>query len=349
MHGGSGPDEQQALGLLFENASAVLWVFSADWTETILVSGAYEELCGRPVDGVREEATDFLGGIHPDDRETVRAAMERVSGGEPVEVEYRVNAEEDYRRWVWSRGRPVRNESGGVERVVGVTRDVTERKRYEEELRRRNERLEEFASVVSHDLRGPLSVVEGRVSLARDECEGCDEHLGAIDDAVERMRSIVDDTLTFARQGHLAADFEWIDAGSIAEESWGMVGSADVAAEFQIVEAFAIRCDPDRLRHALENLFGNAIEHGDDAVTVVRIGPIDGEGFYVEDDGFGIPEADRERVFEPGHSTTEDGTGFGLAIVRQVADAHGWDVTVTEGADGGARFEFCGVELDTDL
>ena len=84
------------------------------------------------------------------------------------------------------------------------------------------------------------------------------------------------------------------------------------------------------------------MEHGGD-VTVV-VGPlVDGEGFFVADDGPGIPEADREAIFDVGVTTRDSGTGVGLSIVETVAEAHGWSVAVTESADGGARFEFTGV------
>ena len=68
------------------------------------------------------------------------------------------------------------------------------------------------------------------------------------------------------------------------------------------------------------------------------------DGFYIEDDGPGIPQADREEVFAAGYSTASAGTGFGLSIVNRVAQAHGWDVRVTDGSDGGARFEITGVD-----
>ena len=69
------------------------------------------------------------------------------------------------------------------------------------------------------------------------------------------------------------------------------------------------------------------------------------DGFYVADDGAGIPKGEREDVFEPGYSTTTDGTGFGLRIVKQIADAHGWDICVTDSENDGARFEI--TEVDT--
>jgi len=115
----------------------------------------------------------------------------------------------------------------------------------------------------------------------------------------------------------------------------------------EVVEAFRLRADPDRLRHALENLFGNAVAHAGNDPSI-EVGTLDEIGFYVEDDGPGIPADEREQVFEPGYSTTDHGTGFGLAIVRRVADAHGWEVDVAEGDEGGARVEFDPGELDAD-
>ncbi|MEF8842823.1 MAG: PAS domain-containing sensor histidine kinase [Haloarculaceae archaeon] len=348
MAGEPHPDEQRRmLGQLFESTSDVVWMFSADWEEVIFVNDAYEDLWGRPAEALQREGTDFLDGVHPDDRAQVRDAMERISDGESVEVEYRVNPREGYRRWVWSRGQPIYGEDGEITRVAGVTRDITERRRYEKELQRQNERLDEFASIVSHDLRSPLSVAQGRVSLALEECE-CEEHLDPVADAVERMGSIVDDTLTLAQQGRAVDEFEWVDVGSLADECWLMVDAGDADAALGVVEPFRLHADPGRLRHAFENLFGNAVAHAGEDVTV-RIEPLGDAGFSVEDDGPGIPETECEQVFEPGYSTTEDGTGFGLAIVRRVADAHGWDVTVVEGDDGGARFEFRGVEIDVSV
>ena len=94
-----------------------------------------------------------------------------------------------------------------------------------------------------------------------------------------------------------------------------------------------------RLRQLVENLLSNALNHGGDDVTI-RVGQLpDGAGFYVADDGPGIPPAGRDAIFDQGFSTTSDGTGFGLAIVKGIAEAHGWSVGVTESVDGGARFE----------
>jgi signal transduction histidine kinase len=100
-----------------------------------------------------------------------------------------------------------------------------------------------------------------------------------------------------------------------------------------------------RLARLFENLFRNSVEHGSrpegDGVSVC-VGTLPG-GFYVEDDGVGISPGERGHVLEFGYSTTEDGTGIGLGIVEDVATAHGWTVSITESASGGARFEFTDV------
>ena len=102
------------------------------------------------------------------------------------------------------------------------------------------------------------------------------------------------------------------------------------------------------LRRLLENLLRNAVEHGGDDVRVT-VGPLaEGDGFYVADDGLGIPEEKREGVFESGYSTGSGGAGLGLSIVDGIADAHGWTIEVGESESGGARFEMSDVVVVDD-
>jgi signal transduction histidine kinase len=228
---------------------------------------------------------------------------------------------------------------GDVAGVVGVARDVTERMAHERRLKRQNERLDEFASVISHDLRNPLGVAEGHLELAREERDS--QHLASIGDALERIDRIVEDVLWLARTGRDVGSTESVALRGAVAAAWAMTGDDRERAELvRRGDLGTVEADPDRLGQLLENLFRNAIEHGGEDVTVT-VGPLE-EGFYVEDDGPGIPPEDREDVFEAGYSTTAGGTGFGLNIVERVADAHGWAVRVTGGAGGGARFEVGG-------
>lgn len=227
----------------------------------------------------------------------------------------------------------------GEKRILAAVRDITERKERERELKQQNERLEEFAAIVSHDLRNPLSVLKGRLELAEEDCD-C-EHHEPMATAVERMNELIDDLLTMAREGELSTQQDTHYLADLCESCWLNVATG--AARLEIKDDVAIRGAPGRLSQLFENLFRNAVVHGGEEVTVT-VGKLDsGEGFYVEDDGPGISVEDEEILFEPTYSTSEDGAGIGLSIVKQVVESHGWAVNVTEGSQGGIRFEFFGV------
>ena len=244
---------------------------------------------------------------------------------------------------------------GQFEGVVGIGRDVTERKQRERELERTNERLDEFASIVSHDLRNPLSVADGRLQLAREECDS--DHLDHVSRAHERMTTLTEDLLTLARESDATTEPEAIALGELAETSWKNVSTDD--ADLVVESDSVVRADRSHAKQLFENLFRNSVEHGstgprsqardsgehDGSAVTVTVGDLaDRSGFFVEDDGPGIPAPERDRVFESGYSARETGTGFGLPIVESVASAHGWEVTLAEGDEGGARFEITGVE-----
>ena len=247
---------------------------------------------------------------------------------------------------------------------VERTEELRERER---RLTRQNERLEEFASVVSHDLRNPLNVAAGRLELAMAEHDS--ENLVEVSRAHDRMSELIEELLTLARDYDAQLELAPVDLDSFVRNCW-----ANVGVETGRVDArtdLTIRADESRLKRLLENLLGNSVEHGStvppsqapedgvehgstssrtgsDAVAITFGALDDRDGFYVADDGPGIPPEDRERVFEYGYSRTQDGTGLGLAIVEQCADIHGWAVDVAEGTEGGARFEITGVEVVTD-
>lgn len=227
----------------------------------------------------------------------------------------------------------------GLARILAANVEAAlDRVDREQALRGQNERLDEFASIVSHDLRNPLNVAEGRLDLARRECES--EQLAHVARAHGRMEALIDDLLTLARHGNAVDDTEPVDLRAIVGNCWETVDTAE--ATLDIDADRVVRADESRLRQLLENLVRNAVEHGGENVTVT-IGDLE-DGFYVADDGPGI-SGEHEQVFEAGYSTTDDGTGLGLSIVEQIAEAHGWTVSITEATSGGARFEVTGVEF----
>ncbi|WP_257298661.1 PAS domain S-box protein [Haloarchaeobius sp. FL176] len=257
--------------------------------------------------------------------------------------------------------------------TVGVMRDITERKQREHELQRQNERLDAFASIVSHDLRNPLGVSQGYLEMAMEtapeDVRGSLEHVA---DGLERMEDIVGDVLAIARQGQTVTETEPMELEPLVREAWTNVETP--AATLTVEGSGRFEADRSRLLRAFENLFRNAIEHGGEDVTV-EVGVLYEEpehavdtggfqfpeeagtgvehvetetqtmvGFYVADDGEGMPAKVRENAFDSDFSTSDEGLGIGLWVVREVASAHGWTTQVVESESGGARFEFSDVE-----
>ena len=215
-----------------------------------------------------------------------------------------------------------------------------EQRKYQAELKRQNDRLENFASVVSHDLRNPLSVVEGRLAIARQEHDI--ENLQTATEALDRTFDLIDEVLEFARMGQEVTDTEPVSLSSVAIDAWEMVDSDEVSLSIEN-DSIRVAADPARLQRLLENLFRNSIDHGGEALTTIRLGPLP-DGFYVADDGCGIPGEKSEKVFEGGYTTASQGTGFGLSIVKEITEAHSWSVSLTTSTNGGARFEFLGTD-----
>ena len=208
-------------------------------------------------------------------------------------------------------------------------------------LERQNDRLDRFASQVSHDLRNPLSAAMGRLELAIDEY-GDDEDLLAVRTALEDADTRIDEMLEFARLGTVVTDPEPVSLAEAASEAWTVIRTDGVVME--PCDDVELRGDRERIKRLLENLFRNSVEHGGDGVRI-RVGALAGDrGFFVEDDGSGIPEDERGKVLESGYTTSDDGSGFGLAIVEEIAAAHEWTVRVVDADGGGARFEFDGSE-----
>jgi len=290
----------------------------------------------------------------------------------------------------------------------------------ERELARQNERLEEFAGIVSHDIRNPLSVAKGYLP----QTDVDEEIRTEISRSLDRMGHLTEELLTLARKGQIVGETAPVAVRSAARTAWQSVSTDDAVLEVAVTDDI-VDADRERLVELLENLFRNAVEHGstspdsqarqdsvehgstnsrsqtddpvehgstspdsqarqdavehsstspashtqqdsvehgsansrsqtDDPVehgsatdqpatgepsVTVTVGTTE-TGFYVEDDGPGIPDDEKVRVFDQGFTTDTDGTGFGLYIVQALAEAHGWSVSVADAErETGARFE----------
>jgi len=234
---------------------------------------------------------------------------------------------------------PVRDREGEVFAGMQIAPEITEERRETNTLRDQNDRLAELTSVISHDLRNPLSVARGNLTLVQET--GDPEALETVDRSLERMDVLIEDVLSLAQSGLTIDTVEEVSLRQMSEDAWEQVSSN--GTEIEIGQDLRFEADPSRLRELFGNLFRNTIEHGESERTI-RIGEC-AKGFYIEDDGTGIPEQEWKDVFETGYTTADEGTGFGLAIVKQIVEAHGWDIHITESSNGGTRFNITDVDM----
>lgn len=200
--------------------------------------------------------------------------------------------------------------------------------------------IDRVASVLSHDLRNPLDVAKARLRAARET--EADEHFDHVEKAHGRIERIIEDVLTLSRGAEYIEPDDTVDLQTVVESAWETVetGSSTLTITDELPSTVA---DRDRIERLFENLFRNAVEHGDHpAVTVGSLDDV-ATGVYVADDGPGIPSEEHSVVFEPGYSSHDHGTGLGLSIVKRIAESHGWTIEVKNKASG-ARFDVRGME-----
>lgn len=344
--------QNDRLQALFRNArSAVVeYVYYDDEAIVERVNSRFESVFGYEGETLVGEPLDrFI--VPSDERGSISDIDERVKRGEHLDEEVRRETVDGVQTFIL-RNTPI--DTGDRVRGYASYVDITQRKERERELertkrrledsnealRRKNERLEQFASVVSHDLRNPLTIARLQAEFAEES--GGDEHFERLHTSHERMDAMIEDLLLLARAETSVDTDGTVALASRAKRAWEGVRTPGSKLELDLSGASEIRGDPELLGHVFENLFRNAVDHNDRPVTV-RVGVLaeNGErtGFYVEDDGCGIDPDSAGQATDYGYSTAESGTGFGLSIVAEFVDRHGWELTIGDSTDGGARFE----------
>jgi PAS domain S-box-containing protein len=333
---------EKRLNTMLENTTVPLFMKHKDG-EYLLANRGWKEMFGLEDTEVHGQ-TD--ADLFPEGAPTEVQANDRyvLETGKPIEEEEQLVISGEERTFLTSKT-PVYDigtESDPEEPVAmfGVANDITEQKRREERLQRQNSRFDELASAMSHDLRTPIETARGRAELAIETSDT--EHMEKSLDALERANELLEDMVRVLRSREIIDEVGTVDIEQVGQSAWNSI-TAGNRESIKIQEKFEVKADAGALQRLFENILSNAIEHGSQDVTV-EVGKID-TGFYIADTGSGIPEKERKKVFTPGYSTKEGGSGVGLASVRQISMAHGWEVHVTESSEGGARFNFTDVEL----
>ena len=294
----------------------------------------------RAVEILDTDRDDLVGMTLPELVATLPDVPEYFGTAEDIEETIAVEPDAEPKRYYDITVSPVETGSGRTSGRVVLFSDMTEQMNRREQLEAqklkleaKNERLDEFAGLVSHDLRNPIQVIDANLTLIEDSDH--EDRIETISDATERMSDIVDQVLTLARTGGEVKETEIVVLSSLCSRVWSRL-SHGPGASLDIETSTSVDADPGRLRQCVENIFRNAVEHGGENVTVT-VGDLD-DGFYIEDDGPGFP--DEVLAADDGVVDYYAKEGrYGLQIVENAVRAHGWDLTITNGDDGGARFE----------
>ncbi len=330
------------------------------------VSPYVETLLGYTVEEWLNTPNFWFQIVHPDDKERakreVAAKFESLEGGS---TEFRWVAKNGDIYWMEARSVVIQDESGRPVGMRGVTMDITARKRSEQAMRERadrlaeltaalartNHELDQFAYVTSHDLKAPL---RGIANLSRwiEEDLGASagpetlRHLELMRGRVNRMEAMIEGILQYARIGRVKRNPEAVDTGKLVRE---VVDSIDPPADFrvEITENLPVLTTVRLpLQQVFQNLIGNAIKHHPGGGTVT-VSCTEQEVFYtfsVRDDGPGIAPEFQERIFGI-FQTLEardkvESTGIGLAIVKKIVEQMGGTVSVHSAEGQGAEFRF---------
>ncbi len=288
--------------------------------DTYWVGENYLEVCNR-ADGV----------IPMRVRDNLQAVLAGEQNGFRLEYPCHVSPEQ---RWFLLEATSVDHEGDRYGIVTHI--DITDRKQAQLQRDSHITQLETIISILSHDLRNPLTIIRGYAeNLHTTDVDP--ELAEAIQESTDRMSELITTTLRFARtQG--VNEVDRCPVADIAKNAWEQTPTAD--ASLEIETACTVVADASLFQQAFENLFRNAVEHGGSSVTI-RVGATD-EGVYVEDTGSGIPTAKRRELLAQNMSHEEE-TDLGFAIVRAIVTAHGWTLSLHEGSDGGARIEMNGI------
>ena len=247
---------------------------------------------------------------------------------------------------------PMLDEDGKVREILSVSRDITVRKTAEEALQQRNQELDRFTYVVTHDLKAPLRGISNLAAWITEDAGDrlgaeSQKHLKMMQQRVQRMNALIDGLLRFSRVGRENLPTELIELAALLQET---IDSLSPPAGFAINYTGSISKVVTKrlfLSQVLSNLISNAIKHHDRDLGKIEISVEDYDTHYqfaIADDGPGIERSDRERIFQIfqtlKNKTSTTNTGIGLALVRKIIEEEDGKLWLEENTPRGCKFCF---------
>ena len=343
---------EERLQAVIDSTPAAIYAKDLD-ARYILANRSLAEIVGKPVHEVlgTTDAELFAPEVAAD---LTRTDTEALGLGGALRVEHELNLLGQQRTFLTTKF-PLKDASGELYAVGGISVDVTDFRAAEEKLRLSDRRKDEFLAMLGHELRNPLAPILTAVEIlsARDGGEG-NRELEIVGRQTRHLVRMVDDLLDVSRieRGKIQVRRANVSLGDVVGRALEMTSHLaavrGIELELDVDHELRVDGDPDRLAQAVANLLSNAIKYSDPQKAVRTSARREGDEavLTVEDRGIGIPPALVPHIFEPfvqGDSSLDrahGGLGLGLSIVHGIAELHGGSVKAhSEGPGLGSRFE----------
>jgi PAS domain S-box-containing protein len=371
-------DTEESFGKLTENLEEVFWLTeSGNPFKIAYLSPSHERVWGYPRRDQYEHQERRLTAIHKDDRDqALMAYTDFVRGAGDYDIEYRIIRPDGTTAWIWDRAFPIRDSRGNVDKIAGLAQDITERKQAEERQQRLIDEIKQFAYIVAHDLRAPLTNLRGfsgEVRIAVDAIRSLlhkalphiseeDGHkirslmdvdlvesVEFIESSVSRMNHLIGGILTLSRHGRSEIRFESLNMNEVVQDVLNTLSHQI----HQLGISISISPLPETVadRMAIDRIIGNLLDNAIKFLEPGRPGKIEIRGwsaaredfFQIKDNGAGIQDADLDRVFhvfQRGTALDVPGDGMGLAYVRTLVRRHGGRIWCESELGKGSTFTF---------
>lgn len=357
-------ESEARLRLIAENSEDVFWMADVAFTQLFYISHAYEKIWGRSCQSMRDDPKSFLDAIHPEERAQADEAIRQLQVTGRLDLEYRIIRPDGSVRWVWDRGFPIRDDLGQIIRLAGFARDVTDRKRLEEQYRQaqKMEAIGQLAGGMAHDFNNLLTVINGYSELVLqtlppDHCVRVE--IEQVRDAGKRAALLTQQILAFSRKQKLdPVVFNLNDAVADIEKLLRrLIGEHINLVTCREPNLENIKADRGQIEQVIMNLAVNARDAmPNGGMLTIETQNVDVDpsfarahaglkpGPYVKlmvrDTGCGIDSATQARMFEPFFTTKAqgEGTGLGLATVYGIVTQSGGVVSVESVVGKGSAF-----------
>lgn len=355
-------ESEERFRQIAETVRSAFWVISADSRQAFYMSPAYETIWGQSTLEFYANPLSCTYAIHPEDRNRVLQERDRGLSSGTYNAEYRIIRPDGTIRWINSRAYPVKNQHGDVERVIGVSDDITERKEFEKQAftiaveREHIRMLSTFIQDTSHDLRTPLTIMTTSLYLLRKltDPEKQAERIDQIEKQMQHLNQIIGDLHEMSKLDTTSQlQIGKVDVNRLIQDLC-IHYQTTILKKDQILEFSAganlpvIQADGEQVTNALMNLIDNAILYTGVGGTITIHTAQDNTHVIVAvgDTGIGIAPENHQRIFDrfykvdAARTSGRGGPGLGLSMVKRIVENHGGRIELESALGAGSLFQF---------